>query len=112
YSALKRLRDTYGDLVRQRFPRIPRRVSGYNLDQLLPENGFNVARALVGTESTCVTVLEATTRLIPSPPARTLVVLGYPDMYRACDQIPTILRFQPIALEGFDDSLLHDMQRK
>ena len=58
-SALKNLRDKYADLIRQKYPKIPRRVSGYNLDQLLPENGFNVARALVGTEGTCVTVLEA-----------------------------------------------------
>ena len=59
YSALKNLRDKYADLIRKKYPKIPRRVSGYNLDQLLPENGFNVARALVGSEGTCVTVLEA-----------------------------------------------------
>ena len=61
--------------------KIPRRVSGYNLDQLLPEHGFHVARALVGTESTCAIVLEATVRLVYSPPARTLLVLGYADDY-------------------------------
>ena len=66
----------------QRFPKIPRRVSGYNLDDLLPENGFHVARALVGTEGTCVTILEATLRLVPSPPARSLLVLGYPDVFQ------------------------------
>ncbi len=52
------LRDRYAPLIRERFPRIPRRVSGFNLDELLPENGFHVARALVGSEGTCVTVLE------------------------------------------------------
>ena len=112
YAALKRLRDTYAGLIRQRFPRIPRRVSGFNLDQLLPENGFNVARALVGTESTCVTVLEATAHLIHSPSARVLVVLGYPDIYSGCDQIPEILKYQPIGLEGFDDGLMTDIKRK
>ena len=61
----------YGELIRARFPQIPRRVSGYeNLDQLFPENGLNVARALVGTEGTCVTVLEATLNLIPNPAER------------------------------------------
>src|SRR5215469_846037 len=68
YGALKSLADRYGDLVRLRYPNIPRRVSGYNLNFLLPENGFHVARALVGTEGTCVTVLEATCRLVESPP--------------------------------------------
>src|SRR5947208_5446165 len=79
YARLKALRDTYADLVRTRYPKIPRRVSGYALDQLLPENGFHVARALVGTEGTCVTVLEARMRLVHSPPARSLLVLVYPD---------------------------------
>ena len=54
-------------LIRAKFPRIPRRVSGYNLDELLPENGFHVARALVGSESTCVLVLEAKTKLGAQP---------------------------------------------
>ena len=112
YAGLRRLRDTYANLIRERFPKIPRRVSGYNLDQLLPENGFHVARALVGTECTCVTVLEATTRLVYSPPKRSLLVLGYPDIYRACDHIPDLLEHQPIGLEGFDDVLIHDMRKK
>jgi FAD/FMN-containing dehydrogenase/Fe-S oxidoreductase len=53
YARLKQLRDRYGSLIRERFPRIPRRVSGFNLDELLTENGFNLARALVGSEGTC-----------------------------------------------------------
>ncbi len=112
YARLKALRDRYADLIRERFPQIPRRVSGYNLDQLLPENGFHVARALVGTENTCVTVLEATTRLVKSPPARALLVLGYPDIYRACDHVMEILAHEPIALEGMDDRLIADARRK
>jgi len=58
-GGLKALIDRYGDLVRAKFPKIKRRVSGYNLDQLLPENGFNVARALVGSEGTCAFTLQA-----------------------------------------------------
>ena len=112
YAGLKALRDSYAGLIRERFPNIPRRVSGYHLDQLLPENGFHVARALVGTENTCVTVLEATARLVVSPPARALLVLGYPDIYRASDQVMQILAHQPIALEGMDDRLIENAQRK
>src|SRR6266567_3278141 len=112
YAHLKSLRDRYASLIRERFPNIPRRVSGYNLDQLLPENGFHVARALVGTESTCVTVLEATVRLVYSPPARTLLVLGYPDVYTACDHLMEILAHKPIALEGFDNRLIEGMRKK
>jgi FAD/FMN-containing dehydrogenase/Fe-S oxidoreductase len=112
YGKLKGIRDRYGNLIRERFPKIPRRVSGYNLNQLLPENGFNVARALVGTESTCVIVLGAKTRLVYSPPKRTMVVLGYPDIYSACDHLMVILAHNPIALEGFDNFLVDDMKKK
>ena len=112
YAGMRSIRDRFADLVRQRYPKIPRRVSGYNLDELLEENGFNVARALVGTESTCVVVLEAKCRLVYSPPARTLVVLGYKDIYLAADDVPRLLEFNPIGLEGVDDRLVNDMRSK
>src|ERR1700723_1268376 len=81
YSALKQIRDTYADQVRARFPKIPRRVSGYNLDELLPENNFNLARALVGSEGTCVIVLEAKLKLIHNPQHKVLVGFGYKDAF-------------------------------
>ena len=109
YAALRQLRDRYADQIRARYPRIPRRISGYNLDDLLPENGFNVARALVGSESTCVTILQAELHLIDNPKARTLVVLGYPDVFCAGDDVPDVLAFKPIGLEGMDDRLIDDM---
>lgn len=105
YSRLKTLRDRYADLIRQRFPDIPRCVSGYNLTWLLPEKGFHIARALVGSECTCVMVLEATTRLVHSPPGRALLVLGYRDVYSAADHVVDVLDHKPIGLEGIDDKL-------
>jgi FAD/FMN-containing dehydrogenase/Fe-S oxidoreductase len=112
YASLKRIRDQYGDLVRSKFPRIPRRVSGYNLDELLPENGFNVARALVGSEGTCATVLSATLNLTASPPFRVLTVLGFDDPFVAADAVPLALEHKPIGLEGFDQMLVEFMRRK
>src|ERR1051326_4752599 len=112
YAGLKSIRDRYANLIRQRYPKIPRRVSGYNLDELLPENGFHVARALVGTECTCVTVLEATVQLVDNPIARSLLVLGYPDVYSAGDHIPEIREANPIGLEGLDDRLIDYMKKK
>ncbi len=105
YRALRALRDRYGDHIRERYPQIPRRVSGYNLDELLPENGFNVARALVGSESTCVLVLEATAELVVSPPYRVLVVLGFDDVALAGDAVPTVLGHEPLAVEAVDRKL-------
>ena len=112
YGRLRALRDKYADLIRARFPKIKRRVSGYNLDQLLPENGFNVARALVGTEGTCVITLAATTHLVPSPQARVLLVLGYSDIYAAGDAVPEILPFKPIATEGLDERIIGDLRER
>ncbi len=112
YAGLRRIRDTYSTLVRERFPNIPRRVSGYNLDQLLPENGFHVARALVGSEGTCVTILEARCELKQSPQFRRLVALGFEDAFIAADHVPQVLEHKPIGLEGFDGLLVEFMQRK
>jgi len=112
HAGLAGLRDRYGDAVRREFPDIPRRVSGYNLDELLPERGMNTARALVGSEGTCATVLEATVRLVPARAERALVVIGYPDIAAAGDDVPALAEFAPIGLEGMADSLVENMRAK
>ena len=112
YANLKRLRDRYGELVRRRYPRIPRRISGYNLDQLLPENGFHVARALVGSEGTCVVILEATLNLLTARPYRTLLVLGYPDIFSAADHVAEIGASGAIGLEALDHKFVVDLRKK
>ncbi|HVO80379.1 MAG TPA: FAD-linked oxidase C-terminal domain-containing protein [Terriglobales bacterium] len=112
YAGLKALAAKYGELIRQRYPNIPRRVSGYNLNYLLAENGFHVARALVGSEGTCVTILAATCRLVESPPERVLLVIAWPDIYQCADHVPEIMAHKPIGLEGMDDLLIEYMKRK
>ena len=110
YRRLRDLRDRHADRIRARYVDMPRRVSGYNLDHLLPERGFHVARALVGSESTCVTILEATLTIYPARPARVLCVLGYPSVFEAGDHVPEIRRFGPIGLEGMDRRLVDQMR--
>ncbi|WP_310963220.1 FAD-binding and (Fe-S)-binding domain-containing protein [Nocardioides terrisoli] len=112
YRRLRDLRDRYADLVRERYPDIPRRVTGYNLDDLLPEKGFNTARALVGTESTCALVLSATVRLLPWPPKRSLVVLGYPDSPTAAEHVTDILDSRPHGLEFFESGIIDNLRAK
>ncbi len=112
YAQLKALRDKYADLIRARFPQIKRRVSGYNLDQLLPENGFNVARALVGSEGTCAITLQAVTRLVKNPAARVVLILGFPDIYAAGDVVPEVLRAAPIACEGLDEKIIGGLRER
>jgi FAD/FMN-containing dehydrogenase/Fe-S oxidoreductase len=111
YAGLKQIRDTYADDIRARYPKIPRRVSGYNLDSLL-EPAFNVAKALVGSESTCVVVLRAKCKLVYSPPARSLLVVGYKSVYEAADHVPRVLELKPIGLEGLDDLLIEAEKAK
>ena len=108
---LRQLRGEFDEQIRTGFPQIPRRVSGFNLDQLLPENGFHLARALVGTESTCALVTEITVALSPWPKHRILVVLGYDDIYLAADNVPELLKHDLIGLEGFDGRLVDQMRR-
>ncbi len=110
YTDLAVLRDKYADEIRRRFPKLPRRVSGYNLDELLPENDGNIARALVGTEGTCVAVLGAQVQLVHSPPARVLVVIGFIDVFDAADAVPAVLGHGVIGLEGLDAQLASDIR--
>ena len=112
YERLRDLRDEHADEIRARYPDIPRRVSGYNLTELLPERGFNVARALVGTEGTCVTILRAKVKLVHSPPARSLLVMGFEDVYTAGDHVHKVGEMGPTALEGLDYKLIEYMQKK
>jgi len=105
YRGLRALADEYGDDVRARFPDIPRRVSGYDLDDLLPEKGFDLARALCGSEGTLVTVLRVEVRLVPVVPAKRLIVVGYPDLVAAADDVPAINGFGPQLLEGIDEKV-------
>jgi FAD/FMN-containing dehydrogenase/Fe-S oxidoreductase len=111
---LKSLRGHYAELIREKYPRIPRRVSGYNLDQLLPDKDgrFNLARALVGSEGTLVTILEARVRLIDAKAERVILMLGYPDVYHAADHVMEIDAFDPTALEGIDHYLVENIQKK
>jgi FAD/FMN-containing dehydrogenase len=111
-AQLHHLSERWGERVRAGFPQIPRRISGYNLDRLLPEAGFDVAAALVGTEATCCFVLEADLRLIPSPQFRSLVLLGYDAPWTAADHTAEIMEFEPIGLETFDRRLVDNELRK
>jgi FAD/FMN-containing dehydrogenase/Fe-S oxidoreductase len=106
YRRLLALRDQNLAELRTGYPELPRRVSGYNLDHLLPEKGFNVARVLVGSESTLVTVLTAEISLVEIPKVRSLVVLGYPDIVTAAGVVPLVNQHSPLAAEGLDDVLI------
>src|SRR5581483_10638613 len=112
YKSLKKLRDRYGKEIRDRYPQIPRRVSGYNLDELLPENEFHVARSLIGSEGTCALILSAKLKLVPSPVKRALLVIAYPDMFTAADHAADLRALNPIRLKAFQKHVIENMRRK
>lgn len=106
FGGLRSIVDDYADDIRARYPDIPRRVSGYNLDTMLPENGFQLAKSLVGSENTLVTVLRAELALVRRPAASALVLLGFDDITTAADAVPAVLEHAPAALEGLDHRLV------
>jgi FAD/FMN-containing dehydrogenase/Fe-S oxidoreductase len=106
YRDLRALAEDNRALLRTAFPALPRRVSGYALDRLLPEHGVDLARALVGSEGTCAVVLRATVRLVEPPAAVALLVAGFTDDAAAADAVPAILALGPLAVEGMDRELV------
>ncbi len=97
---LRRLVEGELATIRTELGRFGRQVSGYSLEHLLPERGFDVARALVGSEGTLALVLGATVRLVADAPFRGLVVLGYPTMADAADATPGLLPHAPDRRRG------------
>ncbi|MFI2759172.1 FAD-linked oxidase C-terminal domain-containing protein [Streptomyces echinatus] len=113
YAGLDRIATAYLADIRRGYPKIPRRVSGYNLDSLLPENGFDVAKALVGSEGTLVTVLRAELDLVPVPSYQSLLVLGYDDICAAADDVPRLLEHcSPTQLEALDGRMAQLMREE
>lgn len=111
-ARLRSVADARPAVLRTEYGRFPRQASGYALDALLPERGFDVARSLVGSEGTLALVLEATVRLVPRPAARALAVLGYPDMPAAADATPALTALGPLAVEGMDRRLVDVVLRR
>ena len=93
-------------LIRTEFGRFNRQISGYSMQHLLPENGMDLARMLVGTEGSLAVIEAATVGLVRTPPATALAVLGYPDMASAADAVPDLLSHHPLAIEGLDARLV------
>ncbi|MFI6699840.1 FAD-binding and (Fe-S)-binding domain-containing protein [Streptomyces sp. NPDC050509] len=114
-AGLRALVDRNLALLRTGFPAaMPRRISGYALDALLPENGTDLARAFCGSEGTLGVVTEATVRLVESPAARALAVLGYPDESAAAEAAAGLLPYGPLTVEGMAEDLVrsgHDLPR-
>jgi len=111
-AALHRLVDDDLAILRTEFGRFQRQISGYPLHHLLPENGFDLTRALIGTEGTLGVVTEATVRLVEEPAHRVLVVLGFADIVAAAAAAPAVLEHRPTACEGLDSRIVDVVRRR
>ncbi|MEV5428433.1 FAD-binding and (Fe-S)-binding domain-containing protein [Streptomyces sp. NPDC052701] len=97
-----------GELARLRtgFPDLPRRISGYAVDALLPEKGADVARSFCGSEGTLGVLTEAVVRLVRAPRARALAVLAYADESAAAEAAAGLLEHRPLTVEGMAADLV------
>ncbi|MCV7419446.1 FAD-binding oxidoreductase [Mycobacterium yunnanensis] len=109
---LKALATGYMAQFRLELGRIPRQVSGFHLANLLPENGFDVARALVGSEGTCAIVVGATMQLVDVPSSALLLIVAYDDVVDAARDVTTILKYSPAAIEGIDEQIVATMRAR
>ncbi|WP_068468161.1 FAD-binding and (Fe-S)-binding domain-containing protein [Candidatus Protochlamydia phocaeensis] len=106
YREIIRIRDTYRDEIEKRFPRIPRRVSGYNLDELIKDEPINIAKLITGSEGTLGIATEITMNIAPKPKSTGMCLLFFQDMIEALRHIPALLAYSPIALEMIDDQII------
>ena len=111
YRTALALADAHRDEIDRRYPKIPRRVSGYNLDELLDPDEVNLAKLVVGSEGTLATVVEAKLKLVPLPPAVGLAVLHFDGLLPALETGTEILELEPSAVELVDEMVM-DLARK
>lgn len=105
-DGLRALLEPESELLRTGFPELPRRISGYALDATLPERGVDLARAFCGSEGTLGVLTEAVVRLVESPRARALAVLGYADESAAAEAAAGLLPHGPLTVEGMAADLV------
>ncbi len=106
YRTVRRLATEHAAEIERRYPRILRRVGGYNLDRFVPGEPFNLAHLLVGSEGTLAVTLEAKLHLEPLPRAKGLLVLQFTDLLDALAATPSILVYRPSAIEVLDKFIL------
>ena len=107
YREVRRLAGEHAAEIDRRYPKILRRVSGYNLDEFTdPGRPFNLAKLIVGSEGTLAVLVEATLRLVPLPAAKAILVIQFGDLLEALEATPAILRHGPSAVEVMDRFIL------
>ena len=128
YRKVCQITHDYQDLIRQRFPRILRRVAGYNLDEFVinagskevtpyrrddgsDQNSFNLSKIIVGSEGTLATVTESKINLVPIPKMTALNVIHFETLVESMEAVAPILECKPTAIELIDDTIINMTKR-
>lgn len=106
YRVLWEIKQQNGEDIRKHFPQIPRRVSGYNLDELLKPMPFNVAKIIAGSEGTLGIATEIKLDIVRKPKASGLLLLFFDDLLQALRHVPELLEYHPLALELIDHQII------
>ncbi len=106
YRTLRRLGAEHREEIDRRYPKILRRVGGYNLDSFIPGRPFNLAQMLIGSEGTLAATVEAKIKLVPVPPLVGLCILHFRDLIESLESTPAILECRPCAVELIDRMIL------
>ena len=106
YAQVRTLATAHRDEIARRYPKVLRRVGGYNLDEFVDPRATNLAKLMVGSEGTLGVVLSATINLVPLPRAKAVLAIQFADLLQALQATPQILTHQPSAVEVMDKSIL------
>lgn len=106
YREIYRIKEVYGEEILKHFPRIPRRVSGYNLDELMKPQPLNIAKLIAGSEGSLGVIAEMKLRLSKRPEKLGLCVIHFQDMIQAMRSIEEMLEYHPVALEMVDHKIM------
>ncbi|WP_197680260.1 FAD-binding and (Fe-S)-binding domain-containing protein [Microlunatus soli] len=112
FGSLERLVHDRLATIRTEFGTFGRQVSGYAMENLLPERGFDILKFFAGTEGTLGMITRATVRLVADAPSKIMIALGYPSMPEAADAVPAILPYRPTAAEGLDSRIVDVVRRQ
>lgn len=106
YQEIHRIKETYAEEIKNNFPDLPRRASGYNLNELLKQEGINLSKIITGSEGTLGIATKMKVRIARKPQNLGLCILHFHDFDSGLQHIEKMLAFSPVALEMIDDKII------
>lgn len=111
YKAFKDIVNNHVDEIKERFPKVMRRVGGYNLDEFVYTDQWNLGKLVCGSEGTLATTLELKLNLVDLPKHKSVCVIHFKELLEAISSVESMLAFQPSAVEILDKTVV-DLSRE